>query len=229
MFQRYPTAGGLIAWVHSLCEEFNILELCLPDASPGKPAFSCTLLPHPSLLLAPAGHSTRSCLIQSCSYFSKDKKWFFFTYLLLYRWTGNLTESDHTAATVSTWLRPHICCLQLPCSISCQWGFQCLMQRLLGHLSLCTAVPLWYKQPWTLPKCYWTDATLCYISLTELHNWGCMLSRAVSNQEVDSSSSLHVKDTETSCPWCIGVCEWILGLKQRKSTCFTLWKTLSAQ
>lgn len=138
-------------------------------------------------------------------------------------WTGNLAEPDHTA--VSTCLRPHICCLQLPCSISCQWGFQCLMQRLLGHFSLCTAVPLWYKQPWTLPKCYWTDATLCYISLTELHKWGCMLSRVDSNQEVDSSSGLHVKDTETSCPWCIGVCEWILGLKQRKITCFTLWKT----
>lgn len=220
MFQRYPTAGGLIAWVHSLCEEFNTLELCLPDASPCKPAFSCTLLPHPSLLLAPAGHSTRSCLIQSCSYFSKDKKWFFFTYLAV-----QLNRKPGRAWSYCSFHLPSASHLLSPCSISCQWGFQCLMQRLLGHFSLCTAVPLWYKQPWTLPKCYWTDATLCYISLTELHKWGCMLSRVDSNQEVDSSSGLHVKDTETSCPWCIGVCEWILGLKQRKITCFTLWKT----
>lgn len=121
MFQRYSTAGGLIAWVHRLCEEFNTLELCLPDASPGKPAFSCTLLLHPSLLLAPAGHSTRSCLIQSCSYFSKDKMWFFFT--SLYRWTGNLAEPDHTA--VSTCLRPHICRLRVLVSVSEDFSVWC--------------------------------------------------------------------------------------------------------
>lgn len=181
MFQRYLTAGGLIAWVHSLCEEFNALELCLPDASPGKPAFSCT----PTSSKPPAGSCwpVRSCLVQSCSYFSKDQKWFFFT--------SCCTVEPGTWPSLITLLPQFPPAFSLTSAV-CSSSFYFLSVRISDAKTFASfkplyCVPLWYKQPWTLPKCYWTDATLCYI--TELHNGGCMLSRADSNQEELLSST----------------------------------------
>lgn len=138
---------------------------------------SVALLPPPSLLLAPAGLFVHVSFSPAL--------------------TSPRIKSGFSLPLAVTW--PSLITLlpQFPPALTsavCSSSFYFLSVRIsdaktFGSFKPLYCVPLWYKQPWTLPKCYWTDATLCYISLTELHNGGCMLSRADSNQEELLSST----------------------------------------